>query len=683
MPYDQTLDSLCVNTIRALILDAVLAAGGARPNAALEMAPAVYRLWQYFFRYDPEDPRWPNRDRFVLSASHASPLLYAVLHMAGVREVNPEYETLGRPAVGLDDIKNFKQPGGKCPGYPECRITSGVEASTGPLGQGVATSVGIAAAGQWQASYFNRPGHNIFGYDVYALCGDGCMMEGVAAEAASLAGHLKLSNLCWIYDKNHTTAEGNTAFSFTENTSDRFSGYGWNIVKVNDVENFNAIDAAFRNFKKTSDCPTLIIVENQSSKTELLRENDVLEEKSRMGFSSDECFSVSNEARRHFRAGIGKRGRALRNEWFSKKEKYCAAHPQLADNLERMLNEDLPGGWDDDLPAFNCGEEVSARQASSKALGAIARNAPWLIGGTADLSPSASMRIDLDGEDNFSAANYKGRNIHFGVREHAMGSFLNGLALSGLRPFGSSHLVFSDYESPAVRMSAIMEIPVIHIFSYDSIDGEEDSPASQPIEQLASLRSIPGLIVFRPADANEAVEAWRFIMELRRQPTALVLSARAIPVMDRTKGAPASELRKGAYVLRDPDKGDPDVLLMAAGPETALCLEAHEQLKRKGIKSRVISMPSLELFERQNKVYRDHILPPEIKARVAVEQASTMGWDRYAGTGGAILGMNVFGSSKPFNEFRGKQKLTSEAVAAAARMQLDRSDADREDREWI
>lgn len=683
MNYDRTLDNLCINTIQTLALDAVKTSGGDRSAIALKMAPLLYRLWQHFLRYDPEDPLWPNRDRFVLSSGYASPLLYAILHLSGVRAVNSEYESLERPSVGLDDLKRFRRFNGKCPEHPEYRLTSGIETSCGPLGQGAAASVGMAMAGKWQASYFNRPGNDIFDYNVYSLCGDGCMMEGVSGEAASMAGHLKLSNLCWIYDAGSSAFVEKDNSSFREDVAARFVGYGWNAVRLKNLANFEEIDSVFAAFNETSDRPTLIVAGDLVSSFAPLTDELILEKKSELGFSEDVQFSVSNDARRHFRAGIGKRGRALRNEWTVKTEKFAFEYPAIANQLEKMINGQLPDDWDNELYLFESDAGVlSPWQASIKIQNAIAKKMPWYIGGSADAS-SLSARISIDEDDSFSSSNYGGRNIHFGVREHAMGSILNGMALCGLRPYGSDYLIFSDYERPAIRLSSFMEIPVVHIFFYDSNGEEEDDPTSQPVEQLACLRSVPGLITLRPADANEVVEAWRYIIALRRESAALVLSRQPTSVIDRTKYGSASELKKGAYVLADSSSGGPDVLLMATGVEVALCLDAYEQLKAEGIHARVVSMPSLELFERQNKVYRDHILPPEIKARVAVEQASTVGWSRYVGTEGAIIGMNAFGASAPLKEFREKYGFDPDGIVAAAKQQLGLFDSEREDRDWI
>jgi transketolase len=685
MTDQERFEQKCVNTIRTLAMDAVQAANSGHPGTPMAMAPVAYCLWQRFLRFDPEDPIWPNRDRFVLSMGHASMLLYAMLHLAGVKAVNAKYERLGEPSVPLDDIKRFRQLDSKCAGHPEYRWTSGVETTTGPLGQGVATSVGMAIAGQWLASYFNRPGFELFDYDVYALAGDGCMMEGISGEAASLAGHLKLANLCWIYDNNKITIEGHTEWAFSEDVATRFIAYGWNVTRVGDANDLEMLARAFQTFKKEGERPTLIIVDSHiawgaphkqdthAAHGEPLGEEEIRLTKRNYGWPEDAKFLAPEDVRAAFREGIGARGRALREAWMAKFKEYEVQYPDLADHLYRMQKRQLPDGWDADLPAFPPDPKgVAGRDASAKVLNALAPRVPWLLGGSADLAPSTKTRLTFPGAGDFTAASRSGRNFHFGIREHAMGAVLNGLSLAKLRPYGSGFLIFSDYARAAIRLSAIMEIPVIHIFTHDSIGVGEDGPTHQPIEQLASLRAIPGLITLRPADANEVVEAWRVIMELHHEPAVLVLSRQALPTLDRSKYAPAAGLRQGGYVLADAPGGTPEVLLLATGSEVALCVEAYERLTAEGIRARVVSMPSWELFEHQSPAYRDRVLPPSVTARVSVEQASTFGWSRYAGPTGKKIGMRTFGASAPLKELQRRFGFTVDRVVAAAREQLGR-----------
>lgn len=683
MNQSVNLDQLAVNTIRTLSMDAVQAANSGHPGTPMALAPVTFCLWQRFLRFDPEDPIWPNRDRFILSIGHASMLLYSMLHLTGVKTVNSAYETLGNPAVTLEDIQHFRQLDSKCPGHPEYRWTSGVEATTGPLGQGVATSVGMAIAGRWLARHFNRPGFEIFDYDVYALAGDGCMMEGITGEAASLAGHLKLSNLCWLYDNNKITIEGHTDWAFSEDVATRFLGYNWNVLRVGDANDLEMLERALKTFKNTHDRPTLIIVDshiaygapNKQDTHEAhgspLGEEEIRLTKRHYGWPEDAKFLVPDEVREHFRQGIGRRGHVLRDAWLVKFEEYRNQYPALAEQLQHMQNRQLPSGWDRDLPEFPASDKgLAGRVASGQALNAIAKNMPWLIGGAADLAPSTNTRLTFDGAGDFTAEDNSGRNFHFGIREHAMGAILNGLSLCKVRPYGSGFLIFSDYARPAIRLSALMEIPVIHIFTHDSIGVGEDGPTHQPVEHLASLRAIPGLIVLRPADANEVIEAWRVIMQLRHEAVALILTRQNVPTLDRRRYAPASNLAKGGYILADAEDGKPEVLLLATGSEVALCVEAYEQLKAEGIKARVVSMPSWELFDRQDLAYQTSVLPPNVLARVSVEQASTLGWRRYIGLGGLTIGMHTFGASAPLKALQNKFGFTPEKIAAAAREQV-------------
>jgi transketolase len=683
MDAKDTLDQLCINTIRTLSMDAVQQANSGHPGTAMAMAPVIYALWQRFLRFDPDDPIWPNRDRFVLSIGHASMLLYSMLHLTGVKAVNPQYERLGTLSVSLEDIKKFRQLDSKCPGHPEYRWTSGVETTTGPLGQGVATSTGMAMAGRWMASRFNRPGFEMLDHDVYALCGDGCMMEGVTAEAASLAGHLALSNLCWIYDNNKITIEGHTDWAFSEDVATRFIGYGWNVTRVGDANDLEMLERAFATFKRTTDRPTLIIVDSHiawgspnkqdthAAHGEPLGEEEIRLTKRAYGWPEDARFLVPDAVREHFAAGIGARGRAAREEWMARFDEYKGQYPELADHLYRMQHRRLPDGWDRDLPVFPADPKgVAGRDASGKVLNAVARNVPWLIGGSADLAPSTKTRLTFDGAGDFAAETPGGRNIHFGVREHTMGAVLNGLSLSKIRPYGSGFLIFSDYLRPAMRLSSLMELPVIYIFTHDSIGVGEDGPTHQPVEHLASLRAIPGLVTLRPADANETVEAWRYIMQQRHQPVALILSRQPLPTLDRSRYAPASGLQLGAYVLAEAPGGAPELILMASGSEVALCVDAYEGLRGEGVRAQVVSMPSWELFERQSPEYRDSVLPPRVTARVAVEQASTFGWSRFVGPAGQTIGMKTFGASAPLKELQKKFGFTPDNVVAAARKAL-------------
>jgi transketolase len=685
----ESLDQVCINTVRTLAMDAVQQAHSGHPGAPMALAPVVYCLWQRFLRFDPNHPIWPNRDRFVLSAGHASMLLYAMLHLTGVTAVNSKYEMPGEMSVSLDDIKRFRQLDSKCPGHPEYRWTSGVETTTGPLGQGVATSVGMAIAARWGAAHFNRPGFDLFDYDVYALCGDGCMMEGISGEAASLAGHLKLANLCWIYDNNNITIEGNTGLTFSDDVATRFLGHGWNVTRVGDANDLEMLERAFTTFKHTPDRPTLIIVDSHiaygaptkqdtsAAHGEPLGEQEIRLTKRRYRWPEDAKFLVPDGVREHFRAGIGARGQALHAAWWAKFEEYRRKYPELAEHGDRMLRRQLPDGWDRGLPAFSADAKgMATRDASSQVLNTLAAKTPWLLGGSADLAPSCKTRLTFDGAGDFCADNPAGRNLHFGIREHAMGAMLNGLSLSKIRPFGSGFLIFSDYERGAIRLSALMEIPVIHIFTHDSIGVGEDGPTHQPVEQLASLRAIPGLITLRPADANEVVEAWRVIMPLRHEPVALVLTRQALPILDRTEYASAEGVQRGAYILADAKDGKPDALLLATGSEVALCIDAHERLTAEGVKSRVVSMPSWEIFERycrEHPEYREHVLPAAVTARVSVEQASTFGWARYVGTTGHTIGMDTFGASAPLKELQRKFGFTPDAVVAAVKAQVLRA----------
>jgi transketolase len=674
------IDQLSINTIRTLSMDAVQKANSGHPGTPMALAPVAYCLWQRFLRFDPEDPIWPNRDRFVLSNGHASMLLYSLLHLTGVRAVDPNYETLGQLSVTLDDIKHFRQLGSKCPGHPEYHLVSGVETTTGPLGQGVSNSVGMALAERWQARYFNRPGYELFNYNVYAICGDGDMMEGVSSEAASLAGHLQLSDLCWIYDNNHITIEGNTQLAFTEDIAARFMGYGWNVTRVGDANDLDLLTRALTIFQETADRPTLIIVDShiaygapnkQDTKEahgEPLGEDEIRLAKRSYGWPEDAKFLVPDGVRENFANGIGKRGAELRKAWESTLARYKKDYPILADHLERMQRRELPDGWDKNLPTFPADPKgLATRDSSAKVLNVLAQNIPWLMGGAADLAPSTKTRLTFDGAGDFEPGHYNGRNFHFGIREHAMCSILNGMSLSKIRAFGSGFLIFSDYSRPPMRLAALMEIPVIYIFTHDSIGLGEDGPTHQPVEQLAAMRALPGFMVLRPADANEVTEAWKVIMQLRHEPAALVLTRQAIPTFDRSKYASAAGVAKGAYVLADASGGKPELILIATGSEVSLCVSVYEQLTAEGCKVRVVSMPSWELFEKQSPEYRESVLPAAVTARISVEQASTLGWAEYVGPAGKIIGMKTFGASAPLKELKKKFGFTPDAVIAAAR----------------
>ncbi|MGP0095818.1 MAG: transketolase [Terriglobales bacterium] len=677
------LDQLCINTIRTLSIDAVQKANSGHPGAPMALAPVAYILWQNFLRYDPEDPLWPNRDRFVLSNGHASMLLYSLLYLAGVREVTPDGKVLSTPAVSLDEIKRFRQLGSKTPGHPEYGLTSGVETTTGPLGQGVANSVGMAIAERWLAAYFNRPGFDLFDYNMWAFCGDGDMMEGISSEAASIAGHLKLSNLCWIYDSNNITIEGNTDLTYNEDVAARFASYGWDVSRVSDANDLVALTNAYQHALNVKDRPKLIIVKShigygsphrQDTKEahgEALGEEEVKLTKRFYGWPEDAKFLVPDGVRENFHEVMGKRGEQLHGQWKVLFAKYSAQYPDLAAQYEHMRQHQPADGWDKELPAFAADAKgLATRDSSSKVLNAIAKNDPWLMGGSADLYPSTKTRLTFEGAGDFEPDHYNARNFHFGIREHSMGAIVNGMVLSKIRAYGSTFLIFSDYMKMPIRLSAIMEIPSIWIFTHDSIGVGEDGPTHQPIEQLVTLRAVPGLITLRPADANEVVEAWKVIMSLKKEPVALVLTRQALPTFDRTKYAPAAGVSRGAYILAEAEGGKLQVILMATGSEVYLCIDAYEKLKAEGIRARVVSMPSWELFEHQDQGYRDQVLPPDVTSRVAVEQASGMGWAQYTGARGHIIAMHTFGASAPLKDLQKKFGFTAEAIIKAAHEQL-------------
>jgi len=675
------IDRLAIDTIRTLAMDAVQKANSGHPGTPMALAPVAYAIWQHTLRYDVEDPNWLDRDRFVLSCGHASMLLYGVLHLAGVQEVDAHGKRTGRLAVPLADIERFRQLDSRCPGHPEYRWTSGVETTTGPLGAGVSNSVGMAMAQRWLAARYNKPGLELFQHRVYAVCSDGDLMEGVSCEAASIAGHLQLANLCWIYDDNKITIEGGTDLAFSEDVGARFEALGWKVLKVADANDHGALTTALDAASAEKKRPTLIVVRSfigygapkkqgsHAAHGEPLGEDEIVATKKYYKWTGTAAFHVPEGVRERFAACVGARGSAARQSWNTLWTRYQQEQPALAREIVAMQRRELPAGWDKSLPVFPADSKgVASRDASGKVLNAIAPSIPWLLGGSADLAPSTKTRLTFEGAGDLLAATPGGRNLHFGIREHAMGGIVNGLALSGLRPFGATFLIFSDYMKPAVRLASIMEIPAIHVFTHDSIGVGEDGPTHQPIEQLASLRSIPGCVVIRPCDANETAEAWRFALENEHGPTCFALTRQALPTLDRTKYAPASGLRRGGYVLHDPT--NPQVVLIGTGSEVQLCVAAAEKLSLEGIAARVVSLPSFELFERQSQQYRDSVLPPELRARVAVEAGSAFGWHRYSGDQGAIVCMPGFGASAPLSDLLKKFGFTTDTVVAAARSQL-------------
>ena len=677
---DQELDQLCINTIRTLSIDAVQQAKSGHPGTPMALAPLVYTIWNRVMQFDPGDPIWPNRDRFVLSNGHASMLLWSVLYLTGTKAVNAEYERLGQPSVTLDDIRRFRQLDSKAPGHPEYHWVSGVEMTSGPLGQGVATTVGMAIAQKWLASRYNRPGFNLFDYRIYAVCGDGCMMEGVSSEAASLAGHLGLGNLCWVYDNNHITIEGNTRITFTEDIAARFQGYGWNVLRVGDANDIDRIETALQVFKRTTDRPTFIVLDSHigygsphkqdtaEAHGEPLGEEEVRLTKRSYGWPEDAKFLVPDGVREHFDAGIGVRGAKARRQWADLFASYAVKNPELANEIDLMQRRELPLGWDQNLPVFPADAKgIAGREASGKVLNVLAQNIPWFLGGSADLGPSNKTTLKYEGAGDFQADSPSGKNLHFGIREHGMAAVLNGLSLSKLRAFGATFFIFCDYARPSIRLSALMELPTIFVFTHDAMGDGEDGPTHQPVEQLASLRAIPGLVVLRPGDANEVVEAYRYVLKLRHQPAVLALSRQPLPTLDRAKYAPASGVARGAYVLADAPGADPELILIASGSEVSLAVDAYEQLVKEGIRARVVSMASWDIFEQQTPEYRNSVLPPSVKARVAIEQASTFGWERYVGDKGRVVGMHTFGASAPLKELQKKFGFVPDQVVAVAK----------------
>lgn len=680
----QTIEQLAINSIRTLSMDAVQQAKSGHPGSPMGMAPNAYVLWQKILKYDPADPIWPNRDRFVLSAGHASMLIYSLLHLTGVKHVIDEMQVVDEPAVSLDEIKRFRQLGSRTPGHPEYRFTAGVETTTGPLGQGVANSVGMAIAGKWLASRYNQPGYELFNYNVFALAGDGCMQEGISSEAASMAGHLKLSNLCWIYDSNRITIEGHTDLSMSEDVAARFKAYGWHVLLVADGNDLAALEAAYHTFLKTDDAPTLIVVQSHigfgspnkqdshAAHGEPLGDEEIKLTKEVYGWPTEPKFFVPDGVYEHFQQGIGSRGAQARAAWEQLFAKYQQAHPSLATELEQIQTRSLPDGWDAGLPAYPADPKGKAsRDAGGEVLNAIAKNVPWLIGGSADLAPSTKTL--LKGAEGFQANCYSGRNMHFGIREHAMAAAVNGMAVTRVRPYGATFLVFSDYCRNSIRLAAIMEVPSIFVFTHDSLGVGEDGPTHQPIEHIASLRAMPGLVVIRPGDANETREAWVHAMQLTKEPSALILSRQAMPTLDRTKYAAADGLHRGAYILADAPNGKPDVILIGTGTELSLAVEAYEQLTSEGIAARVVSFPSTEIFEHyceHNPEYREEVFPAAVRARVSIEMGATFGWERYVGLDGVAIGMHSFGASAPLKDVMAHFGLSTTAVVNAAKSLL-------------
>src|SRR5712675_1825966 len=677
---DQEMTQLAINTIRTLSIDAVQQAKSGHPGTPMALAPLVYTLWNRVMRFDPKDPIWPDRDRFVLSNGHASMLLWSVLHLTGTQAVNAEYERLGYPSVTLDDIRRFRQLDSKAPGHPEYHWVSGVETTTGPLGQGIATSVGMAMARRWLASRYNRPGFDMFDYHIYAVCGDGCLMEGIGSEAASLAGHLELDDLCWIYDNNHITIEGKTSITFTEDVAARFAAYHWNVLHVGDANDLKSIGDALAAFRQTKGKPTLIVLDSHigygsphkidtaAAHGEPLGDDEVKLTKRAYGWPEDAKFLVPDGVMQHFDAGIGARGAEARRRWEALFADYRKKFPELATEIDQMQRRELPKEWDRNLPTYKPDPKgIAGRDASGEVLNVLAQNIPWFLGGSADLGPSNKTTLKFAGAGDFEPGSPGGRNLHFGIREHAMAAVVNGLALSKLRPYGATFFIFSDYARPAIRLSALMEIPSIFVFTHDAMGDGEDGPTHQPVEHLISLRAIPGLVTLRPGDANEVVEAYRYVMKLRHQPAVLALSRQPLPTLDRSKYAPASGVARGAYVLGDAPGGKPEVILIGSGSEVSLCVDAHEELLAEGIRSRVVSMPSWDIFEHQTEAYQDSVLPPDVTARVAVEQASTFGWERYVGRSGRVIGMKTFGASAPLKELQRKFGFEPERVTEIAK----------------
>jgi transketolase len=673
------LETLAVDTIRTLSMDAVQTANSGHPGTPMALAPIAYQLYNHSMNYDPAHPRWPARDRFVLSCGHASMLLYSVLHLAGVQGLDHDGKPTGRESISLDDIKKFRQLGSPCAGHPEFGEAAGIETTTGPLGAGVSNSVGMAIAQKWLAANYNTASHKLFDYNVYALCSDGDLMEGIAAEAASVAGHLKLDNLCWIYDDNHITIEGDTDLAFSENVGERFKGLGWNVAHVADANDLTALRKALDSFHRCSDKPTLIIVRSiigwgapnkqntHNAHGAPLGWDEVALAKANYGFPAEEKFYVPDGVREHFQDNLGQRGAQAYRQWESAWHDYQKAQPEKASQLQDLFAGRLPKGWDRDIPKFEASEKGDAtRNSGGKVLNAIAKQIPFMIGGSADLSPSNKSDLTFAGAGEFLPGQYQGRNLHFGIREHAMAGIVNGMALTGLRAYGATFFVFTDYMRGGMRLASIMHLPVIYILTHDSIGVGEDGPTHQPVEHLTACRAIPGLYVFRPGDANEVSECYRTAMQLQRHPAAFVLSRQNMETLDRSVYAPASLCAKGGYVLSD-CQGTPEVILMGSGSELGLCTSAAKKLQAEGRKVRVVSMPCMELFAAQSQAYRDEVLPPSVTNRVAVEAGIRMCWDRWIGSHGKFVGMSGFGASGPYAEVYKHFAITVDAVVSAAK----------------
>ncbi len=672
-----SIEQLAINTIRTLSMDGVQAANSGHPGTPMALAPVTYALWNNALTYDPAHPHWPARDRFILSCGHASMLLYSTLHVAGVKAADGSDDL----SITLDNIRNFRQMGSPCAGHPEYEDAAGIETTTGPLGQGVGNSVGMAMAAKWFAARYNTAEHQLFDYNTYALCSDGDVMEGIGCEAASVAGHLKLDNLCWIYDDNHITIEGDTDLAFTEDVGKRFDALGWNVVHVDDANDLSAIDEAIAAFKACTDKPTIIVLRSiigygspnkantHGAHGAPLGEEEVKLTKAAYGWPEDEKFHVPAEVLTHFEEGLGARGKDQYAQWNEQFAAYEAANPEKAAELKLIWNRELPAGWDKNLKPFDADAKgMATRQSSGKVLNMLAPELPWLVGGSADLAPSNNTLLTQEDAGHFSAENYGGRNLHFGVREHSMAAICNGMSLSGIRSYGATFFVFTDYMRPSMRLSSIMHQPVLYVLTHDSIGLGEDGPTHQPVEHLAACRAIPGLTVYRPGDANEVLECYRAAISRTRNPAAMVLTRQGLPTLCREEYAAASGCAKGGYVLAGDD--DPQVILMASGSELEIAVDAFKQLQADGVKARIVSMPSINLFEEQDQAYRDSVLPPSVTARVAVEAGLQQSWDRYLGLTGKFVGMTSFGASAPYKELYEKFAITAENVVAAAKSQL-------------
>ncbi len=657
----QKLEQLCINTIRTLAMDAVQKANSGHPGTPMALAPLAFTLFDRHLRFNPRNPHWPGRDRFILSNGHASMLLYSMLYLTG-------YD------LSLDELKRFRQWGSKTPGHPEYGLTAGIETTTGPLGQGCGNSVGMAIAQKWLASRFDK---DLFDYRIYTFCGDGDLMEGVSNEAASVAGHLGLNNLIWFYDNNHITIEGSTSLAFTDDVATRFRGWNWNVEHISDVNNLDLVDVAIKASQREPARPTIVITDThigwgspnrqdtREAHGEALGVEEVRLTKLVYGWPPDSEFLVPDEAKEYMGKAV-ERGAELEKDWNARYSAWAKSHGDLDKTWQHIQNGTLPDGWDKDIPTFPADPKgIATRKSDSTVLNAVAKNVPWMLGGSADLHPSTFTLID--GEADFEPGSYGGRNFHFGIREHTMGSILNGMTLTGLRAYGSTFLIFTDYMRPPIRLAALMDIPVIFIYTHDSIGLGEDGPTHQPIEQLMSLRAIPRLLVFRPADANEVAETWRTIMPIMHQPVLMAYTRQAVPTFDRTKYASAAGVAKGAYIMADAEGGKPELILMGTGSEVQLCVEAYEKLKAEGVKARVVSMPCWELFEKQSPEYKAQVLPPAVRARVAVEAGTSFGWKQYVGNDGAVVGRDDFGASAPIKDLLREFGFTVDNVIAKAK----------------